>query len=201
MGWLFCAETKDELVKRLLRPEEDETCKVEVIAHSVVGSKLWLVREYTAKVQRDKWFNGRAAGPGDTFRLLSVCLLGRTDGHDTYNLWGYSELDEGMEPFHYSCPLKLLKLAPEVSPEWRKRVREWHAEKRKVPAWKSWKIGDVVEAYEQGKLYTIHSPRLSKGRVPRHVGWNVRRVSDGKLFRFDRYALREGVRVSSGGVP
>jgi len=201
MGNLFCAESKDELVNRLVQTEENEQCRIEVVAYHVAGRCLWMVREYTAKVHIEKWFKGRPAEPGDRFRIIMLALM-RGEREERYGYrWGYNELDEAMEPYYYSCPLKFLEMAPETSPEWRKLVRGWHAEKRKVPAWKSWKIGDVVEAYEQGKLYTIHSPRLSKGRVQRHVGWNVRRVSDGRLFRFDRYALKEGVRVSSGGVP
>jgi len=201
MGWLFCAETKEELVKRLIRDEESETCRFQVIAHRVVGSKLWMVRQYTAKVETEKWFHGQTAKPGDTFRLIILALLGHEREYGYTSRWGYKELDEGMHPFHYSCPLKFLDLAPEACPAWRTLVRQWHADKRKVPAWKLWKIGDVVEVYEKGKLYTICSPRTSRGRVQRHVGWNVRRVSDGKLFRFDRYALREGVVVKSGGAP
>jgi len=42
--------------------------------------------------------------------------------------WGYKDMEEGMHPYFYSCPLKYLALVPAVaSEEWREGVRQYHA--------------------------------------------------------------------------
>jgi len=203
MGWLFCAETKEELVNRLVRTEENENWRIQVIAHSVAGSQLWMVEEYTAKVQIDAedWFKGRAAEPGDTFRIIGLALLSKNGGHSAEYCWGYKSMDETVHPFYYSCPLKFLKMVPEACPEWRVKVRKWHADKRdrKHAKWKLWSCGDVVKAGESGKLYVIVSPEYSRGTVQRQLGWVVRRARDGEMFRLTGRTLRTAVRASPGG--
>jgi len=203
MGWLFCAETKEELVNRLVRTQENENWRIQVITHSVVGSQLWMVEEYTAKVQIESvdWPNGRAAEPGDTFRLISLALLSKDGGHSSRNLWGYKTMDEAMHPFYYSCPLKFLKMVPEACPEWRVKVRKWHADKRdraQAP-WKLWSRGDIVKAGSSDELYVIVSPEYSRGTVQRQLGWVVRQARDGEMFRLAGRALRTAVRASPGG--
>jgi len=200
MGYLFCADTKAALVNRLIQAEENEQRSIRVIAHSVVGSKLWMVVEYAAKVPCE-WFDGRTAEPGETFRCIHVALLSSDRKSDDYR-WGYNDYSEVEHPYHYSCPLKFLKLAPERCPEWRAKVREWHAEKRKIPAWTSWTRGDVVEVFKERYtlLFPCYSRSYSGKQTPRQLGWEVRRIRDDRRFRLVGGALRAAVLVEPGGA-
>lgn len=47
--------------------------------------------------------------------------------------WGYKDMEESMGPFYYTCPLRLLDIAPEENSEWREHVRAFHERRsRKV---------------------------------------------------------------------
>jgi len=51
--------------------------------------------------------------------------------------WGYKGMDESVHPLYYSCPLKYLDMAPEVTnQEWRDKVRAYH---------RKFEIGQEVE--------------------------------------------------------
>ena len=58
---------------------------------------------------------------GESTYLIRCDLL-----EGSHNGWGYKGRDESMHPYYYSCPLEYLEIAPDVSPGWRKRVREHH---------------------------------------------------------------------------
>ena len=45
--------------------------------------------------------------------------------------WGHTGMMEGSHPFYYDCPLSILDKAPATCPEWRARVREYHAKQRR----------------------------------------------------------------------
>jgi len=61
---------------------------------------------------------------GGTRTVIECDLLQRQDGY-----WGYKAMSESAGPFYYSCPLSFLDRAPEVNPEWRAKVRAFHATK------------------------------------------------------------------------
>ncbi len=48
--------------------------------------------------------------------------------------WGYKAMDESMAPYYYSCPLRYLDMAKELSPGWREKVRAHHARQRQPAA-------------------------------------------------------------------
>ncbi|HCD9750883.1 hypothetical protein ABL975_25980 [Pseudomonas aeruginosa] len=121
MGWLFSFRTRSELIRDLTRPEDQARAHVRVIAHTLRGNVLWSVSEVTAKTE------GVHPGlaPGESMRYIRCDLLQRRGGE-----WGYKAMDESMAPYYYSCPLRYLDLAKELSPAWRDKVRAHHARRR-----------------------------------------------------------------------
>ena len=117
MGWLYMSLSRQELIRRLIAPRNDETAWVETIAHEVQDDILWSVEQFTARQKTSSLNAGQS-------RKTIVCYL-----LDAYGgKWGYKALDESMHPYYYSCPLRFLDLAPEQSREWRAGVRACHAQ-------------------------------------------------------------------------
>jgi hypothetical protein len=98
MGWYSTrGATKEDVVQELLQDTSP-------IDHELCGSVLWAVVEFADR------------------RVIGCFLLGAcSDG------WGYKPMDEGMHPYYYDCPLRLLELAPVACEEWRAKVRAHHA--------------------------------------------------------------------------
>ncbi|APU29414.1 MULTISPECIES: hypothetical protein [Pseudomonadaceae] len=124
MGWYFSRQTRDQLIHKLIEPQDAENARSEVIAHTLRGNVLWSVVRITAK---------RAGvmklAVGDSINVIRCDLLQGSGGE-----WGYKPLDESMHPYYYSCPLRYLDMAPVQSPEWREGVRAHHARRRKPAA-------------------------------------------------------------------
>lgn len=121
MGWLFSSRTRSELIQDLIRPEDTARASVRVLVHALRGNVLWSVTEVTAKatgVYPD-------LAPGESMRFIRCDLLQRSGGE-----WGYKAMDESMAPYYYSCPLRYLGMAKELSPGWREKVRAHHARRR-----------------------------------------------------------------------
>lgn len=118
----FIAEPRRELVQKLLEHEIDDLYEVETIAHCRRGIILWVVRKTTAKQQTIKLDAGQSINRIKIFRLVKSKF-------DTTPKWGYFEFDED-RPYSRKCPLKYLELAPEINSTWRKRVREYHQQRR-----------------------------------------------------------------------
>ena len=121
MGWLFSSRTRAELIQDLIRPEDTARAYVRVLVHTLRGNVLWSVTEVKAKTE------GIHPGlaPGESMRYIRCDLLQRSGGE-----WGYKAMDESMAPYYYSCPLRYLDMAKELSPDWREKVRAHHARRR-----------------------------------------------------------------------
>lgn len=121
MGWLYYAPSKQALVQDLLANCESESLKRRSLASALVQEGrqlvLWSVAEITAK---DDSIRGLPAGQ---ILKLICCDLVEKSGLS----WGVKRLDEAMGPFYYSCPLRFLEIADELSPSWRESVREFHS--------------------------------------------------------------------------
>jgi len=124
MGWYFSRQTRDQLIRELIRPQESERARSEVIAHTLRGNVLWSVVRITVK---QAGFMKLAAG--DSINVIRCDLLQGSGGE-----WGHKPLDESMHPYYYSCPLRYLDMAPVRSSEWREGVRAYHAGRRKSAA-------------------------------------------------------------------
>ncbi|HBO3772371.1 hypothetical protein [Pseudomonas aeruginosa] len=121
MGWLFSSRTRSELIQDLIRPEDTARASVRVLVHTLRGKVLWSVTEVTAKTEGVH----PDLAPGESMRYIRCDLLQRSGGE-----WGYKAIDESMAPYYYSCPLRYLDMAKELSPAWREKVRAHHARRR-----------------------------------------------------------------------
>lgn len=123
MCWSYTYQSQRDLIRDLVRSEEDENRSIEVLAHAHVPRDyvLWSVAEVTVKpggVHPD-------LAPGESRRFIRCDLL----DPGPIRRW-YKRLDEAMRPPYHSCPERFLKMAPEVCPEWRQGVRAYHADRR-----------------------------------------------------------------------
>ena len=118
MGWLFTRLDRDALIRELTLPTDDERYRSQVVRHryDAKESVLWSLVLVNAKVDGVAGLKA-----GESTYLIRCDLL-----EGSHNGWGYKGLDESMHPYYYSCPLEYLEIAPDVSPGWRKRVREHH---------------------------------------------------------------------------
>ncbi|AZN50026.1 TPA: hypothetical protein ACTL7P_001217 [Pseudomonas aeruginosa] len=121
MGRLFSSRTRAELIRDLTQPEDHVHARIHVIAHTLRGNVLWSVTEVTAKTEGVH----PDLAPGESMRYIRCDLLQRSGGE-----WGYKAMDESMAPYYYSCPLRYLDMAKELSPGWREKVRAHHARRR-----------------------------------------------------------------------
>lgn len=121
MGWLFSSRTRSELIRKLTQPEDQARARVRIIVHTLRGNVLWSVTEVTAKTEGVH----PDLAPGESMYYIRCDLLQRSGGE-----WGYKAMDESMAPYYYSCPLRYLDMAKELSPSWREKVRAHHARRR-----------------------------------------------------------------------
>jgi len=116
MGWYFSRQTRDQLIRELIKPQAGDQARSEVIAHALRGNVLWSVVQVTAK--QAGVFDRKEAEP----RTFIRCDLLERSG----DKWGYKPLDESMHPYYYTCPLAYLEMAPVQSEAWREGVRAYH---------------------------------------------------------------------------
>ena len=122
MGWDYTqGATRGDIVKELTA--STDRCKT--LAFQVVGAVLWTVQE--ARRLDNNW-----QPYGEPVRFIGCYLLAgsikRTPGCSA----GYKAMEEEMGPYYYTCPLHFFDMVPEPDSEiarnWRRQVREWHAE-------------------------------------------------------------------------
>jgi hypothetical protein len=125
MGWSFTGGwTKKDVIANLTKGWENENTKVSSVAHCTKGNILWAVMETLTK----------ETGKVDRWILCSI--LGSDKGFG----WGSKDMEEGMGPCYYTCPLSYLEMVPVASEGWRVKVRAYHA-KMSVKL----KVGDRVK--------------------------------------------------------
>lgn len=123
MGWLFQhGASRADIIARLIRAEDNEEARWTTLAHCTKGNVVWIVYEVFKKQKLE------------TKRFISCTLIAQQRNFG----WGYKDMSESMGPCYYSCPLSYLDMVPEADPDWRLRVREWHARMSRTVA-----IGDV----------------------------------------------------------
>jgi len=127
MGWLMTqGASKSDVIREQTKPQENDKTKWTCLAHCLRGNVLWTVWEIFRKET-------------DESERFIACYLLRKD--EDYG-WGYKDMEESMHPYYYSCPMKYLKMVPEVGcQEWRDIVlKEVSKRQRKV---------------EVGEIYTL----------------------------------------------
>jgi hypothetical protein len=121
MGWIFYPLSRSALIQKLVRAQETEEGRVEIIDHEVCDNVLWSVVELTAKVEGV--FKDLA--PGQSRRIIRCDLLSPYGGE-----WGFKSMEEAMHPCYYSCPLRFLDMVPKACSAWRLLVHAWHANRQ-----------------------------------------------------------------------
>lgn len=147
MGWTGCTSWKTVADVR------------KAILVEYYGSGTAAVRTATAKGMM--WV--LALPPGGVARI-DLFLIEKNCGQ-----YAFKDLCEAMGPYDVEgCPLDFLASAPETCPEWRARVRAFHAAKDVL-----WSPGDVTLIHED--RYTVVGPSAKAGK------WHVRNGS-GKVY-------------------
>src|SRR3990172_3602103 len=105
MGWDFTSgATKSDVIKEFTKGWEGESRKTVCLLHCVKGTILWTVMEATIKVD------------GKIDRWIGCSILGAEKGFG----WGRKDMDEGMGPCFYNCPLEYLDMVPVPAGEFAK---------------------------------------------------------------------------------
>lgn len=123
MGWLYLysCTTKADLVQHLVEVDKLED-------YSVRGNVLYGLFPF-----HDKWLPddfGTLFPVGQPDYAIAVYLLDCDRSRPNYPLWGYKSMDEGMYPYSFDCPERILakSTVPDTS-GWRAACRA----KRKKP--------------------------------------------------------------------
>jgi len=119
MGWTYVRLTRDQLIRELTSPEENERARREVIDHTLVDNVLWSVVRITAKQAS---VSGLEAGE-------ARCFIGCDLLEPSSNECGYKSLVEAEHPYYYSCPMRYLDMAPQQCETWRARVHAFHQQR------------------------------------------------------------------------
>ncbi|MDR0779314.1 MAG: hypothetical protein LBF16_01270 [Pseudomonadales bacterium] len=114
MGWtIFPHMPQEQLIEKLIASKSHEVnegiCRRQTQAYSLACEQgteiLWAVQ--------------RTSLNSKPFETHIACFL--IEGS------GYKWLSECEHPYYYSCPPEYLDLAPQACPEWRAKVRRYHA--------------------------------------------------------------------------
>lgn len=100
MGWLFMYDcrTKQDLVDHLVN-------NFKFTDTAVRGNVLYGV---TATVRNVTDNFGDIVQIPDGGRVIIICLLSCDRSNKNYPMWGYKDMDEGMYPYYFTCPERIL---------------------------------------------------------------------------------------------
>ena len=126
MGWLFPYDTprKSDIIDDICEDQSREGWVMKALKKSCRGNVLYVLHE--------------SGKPGETERWIGVYLLAKDDGN-----WGYKDMDEGMGPYAYDCPISYLDEADPPRNETAKRWREQCREKAKERSSRRPKTGEI----------------------------------------------------------
>jgi hypothetical protein len=148
MGWLVSRQSKEQLINELKADNPTIT------EWSLTGNHLWGLYPAHEDIEMG---NNLMITKGE-FIIHLFLLRGFGDSE-----WGYNVYSESAHPYHYTCPLKFLKKAPELCSEWRLKVEQYHADraKRRNP---KFNVGDVIPLKNSTvKIVEIVSVKPLKG--------------------------------------
>jgi hypothetical protein len=114
MGWLYTqGQTRKGLIQHLTADWSHSNASHQCLTHCTRGNVLWSVWEVYH----------RLTGHFERYIRCDLMQCDRSFG------WGYKDMDESMHPYYYSCPLKYLRMVPQVqSHKWRRGVLLYHKE-------------------------------------------------------------------------
>ena len=131
MGWLYCSPSRSDLIAHLKRDVATST-NLTPIDFSAAGNFLYALVDIHETAQKP------------AYKTILVFKMAGGGGSPHYR-WGYKDMDESMEPYAYTCPLKFLDASTCDDPgavAWRADCREAHAKKAAIAKGsKSLKVG------------------------------------------------------------
>lgn len=175
MGWLFMYDcrTKQDLVDHLVN-------NFEFTDTAVRGNVLYGV---TATVRNVTDNFGDIVQIPDGGRVIIICLLSCDRSNRNYPMWGYKDMDEGMYPYYFTCPERIL--AQSTVPD----ERGWRAACREARK--------VVSRFKEGQWYEFSTPLDGETRwqYQRHRRWASRdqlywRSEKGREYRIPNVGKR-----------
>lgn len=146
MGWLFKYDchTKQELVDHLVN-------NFKFSDTAVRGNVLYGVTATVCNVT-DNF--GNIVQIPDGGKVIIICLLDCDRSNPNYPMWGYKDMDEGMHPYQFNCPERIL--AQSTVPD----ERGWRAACR---------ASRVSSRFKEGQWYEFSEPLDGETR------WQYRR--------------------------
>ena len=132
MGWLFCSPSRSDLIAHLKRDIQTST-NLTPIEYSAAGNFLYaLVDVHPTETK-------------PAYKTILVFKMAGGNSDSPHYRWGYKDMDESMEPYAYTCPLKFLDASTCNNPgavAWREACRIEHAKKSQIAKGsKSLKVG------------------------------------------------------------
>ncbi len=117
MGWLISIypQSKDELIARRTKNEDNADYSRACLAHSLKGEVLWTAWEFIDK---------KTEAPPVLYIGYDRLVFNK-DGTS-----GYKDGCESNHPDHYTCPPSYLDMVPPACPEWRKKVMDYNGRKK-----------------------------------------------------------------------
>ena len=136
MGWLFgySWHTKKELIDHLVN-------NFKFSDTAVRGNVLYGLAPTVRHVTDN--FGDTIEVPDDG-SVIIICLLDCDRSNPIYPMWGYKDMDEGMFPYYFSCPERIL--AQSTVPD----SRGWRAACREARK--------VVSRFKEGQWYEFAQP-------------------------------------------
>lgn len=136
MGWLFCSPTRSDLIAHIKRDVATST-NLTPVGFSTVGNFLYALVDVHKTPTRPAYKT-----------ILVFKMQGSSSSDSPHYRWGYKGMDEAMEPYVYTCPLKFLDASTNNHPsavQWREDCRAEHT--RKASRAKSTKLFKIGETY------------------------------------------------------
>ena len=161
MGWLFSYDRS--FGRKALIAERQSSYRAEpkytLVKSIPTGNQLWSLLRHK-----------------ETSRTVIVLDLMQGGSKDEDEGWGYKTMSEDSGPYHYNCPMSILKAADpptsKYSAEWREKVLQHHAAKK---ARQVFTTGMVIEY--QGERYILRTQASARR------GWFVTCERTGTHYR------------------
>lgn len=174
MGWLYLysCPTKKDLVAHLKQ-------NFKFTDHSVRGNVMYGLAS-TVRHVTDNF--GDTIEVPDGGSVIIICLLSCDRSNKNYPHWGYKDMDEGVYPYQFNCPERIL--AQSTVPD----ERGWRAACR---------ASRVSSRFKEGQWYEFSTPlegetRWQYRRQKRSVKQDVMfwRSEKGQKYRIPKVAAR-----------
>ena len=202
MGWTYTYKSENvkavDFIRNMSGVLEWRTDAFEssVIDSAQVGNVLYFAVEHKFPNAVSFTHNRKTYKAGDR-EVFAVIVLTRKDRDPDYN-FGYKDMDEGMHPFYYDCPKRILdKLTPTDDKQanaWREACSRKAERSRSL---NSLKTGDMIYFKEPmnftcgwGSHATFRVARLGKKLAFEFLTGGLCRITKERLLRGGWVAFR-----------